>query len=168
MKRVFLLLFWAGVAGGACGGADSTVKVDPQAQAREDAKTLMSSIVTVAEKALLRDGTLTPLGFAIKGDGQIVEVVVGEQEKPAGGALESVRSILLDQAHSGVFRATALATERRIKLPNSEVESNAVQIAIDHKADYSVVLVFPYVLSDGKLEWSPPFTEAGSNQVFAR
>ncbi len=167
MKRVFLFLFLGAMAGG-CGQTAPAIKVDPQAQAHEDARTLMSSVVTVAEKNLLRDGALTPLGFAIKDDGQIVEVVVGERDKSAEGELESVQAILMDQAHSGVFRATALATERRVKLPKTGVESSAVQIAIDHKADYSVVLVFPYVLSDGKLEWSPPFTEPGGNKVFAR
>jgi len=168
MGKVFGILLLT-LAACACAKPEPTVKIDPLEQAREDAKTLMSSMVPVAEKVLLRDGSLTALGFAIKGDGQIVEVVTPPEEQAAAeDPAEPVRAILLDQAQSGVFRATALATERRIKLPKTGIESNAMAIAIDHKADYSVVLVFPYVLSDGKLEWSAPFTEPGAKQMFTQ
>jgi hypothetical protein len=41
-----------------------------------------------------------------------------------------------------------------------------VAIALDHQANYSVVLIIPYVLSDGAVEFGEAVAQQGEDDMF--
>ncbi len=52
--------------------------------------------------------------------------------------------------------------------PAQEEKQDAIAIEIDHRDDYSVVVVFPYTLSaDGVLKVKEPFAVSRQNTTFA-
>ncbi len=47
-----------------------------------------------------------------------------------------------------------------------EADADAIAIALDHRDDYSVIVIFPYVLAHGNLTVGEPFAQMGKFLVF--
>ena len=68
-------------------------------------------------------------------------------------------------AQNGEYKATALVYDVRIKLASGE-PSDAIAIALDHKSDYSVVVLLPYTIVGGELQYGEISAQAGDGNVF--
>jgi hypothetical protein len=52
-------------------------------------------------------------------------------------------------------------------IPSSGQNSDAIAVSLNHRDDYSVVVLFPYQLVDGELKFGETRAEKGKRDVFA-
>jgi hypothetical protein len=136
--------------------------------AQREAEELVGAVLPQAEGMLLAHGEFSPFGGALTLDGEIAQLVVDEEHRDS--SIEDVIDVLKGELRSGAdankFRATALVFPIQAQLPGTDDETEAVAIALDHQANYSVVLIIPYVLSDGAVEFGEAVAQQGEDDMF--
>ncbi len=80
--------------------------------------------------------------------------------------VEALKVKLRSGADTNTYRATALIFPIHAQLPDTDDETEAVAIALDHQANYSVVLIIPYVLADGAVEFGEAIAQQGEDDIF--
>ena len=137
---------------------------DAQAEAEE----LVNAVLPHAENMLIAHGEFFPFGGAMTLDGDIAELAIGEEHRdsPIEAIVDALKEKLRSGADSNTYRATALVFPVRAELPGAEDECDAVAIALDHRANFSVVLMIPYALKDGGVEFGEAFAQQGEREIF--
>jgi hypothetical protein len=137
---------------------------DAQAEAEE----LVNAVLPHAEGMLIAHGQFFPFGGAVTLDGDIAQLAVGEEhrEDSMEDVVEALKVKLRSGADTNTYRATALVFPIQAQLPDADDETEAVAIALDHQANYSVVLIIPYVLSDGAVEFGEAVAQQGEDDIF--
>ena len=136
--------------------------------AQAEAEELVSAVLPHAEGMLIAHGEFFPFGGAVTLDGEITQLAVGEEHQDSSieDAIEALKGKLRNGADTNTYRATALVFPIQAQLPGAEDETEAVAIALDHQANYSVVLIIPYVLSDGAVEFGEAVAQQGEDDMF--
>ncbi len=137
---------------------------DAQAEAEE----LVSAVLPHAEGMLIAHGEFFPFGGAVTLGGEITQLAVDEEHQDSSieDVIEALKGKLRNGADTNAYRATALVFPIQAQLPGAEDETEAVAIALDHQANYSVVLIIPYVLSDGAVEFGEAVAQQGEDDMF--
>jgi hypothetical protein len=137
-------------------------------RAKSEAEELLNVVLPFAEELLARHGEFFPFGAAMNHLGGISHQAAysGTEQPPSSELIDLLRSAFRSAGRSGECRATALAYDVRTQLPGSETKSDAVAVELDHIDSYSVVTYFPYVLTNGAVEFGSAFARAGENNVF--
>ncbi|TDJ19256.1 MAG: hypothetical protein E2O65_04560 [Gammaproteobacteria bacterium] len=137
---------------------------DAQAEAEE----LVSAVLPHAEGMLIAHGEFFPFGSAVTLDGEITQLAVDEEHQDSSieDVIEALKGKLRNGADTNTYRATALVFPIQAQLPGAEDETEAVAIALDHQANYSVVLIIPYVLLDGAVEFGEAVAQQGEDDMF--
>jgi hypothetical protein len=141
-------------------------KVDDDIEA--DCNALLNSVMPFAEQMLERYGEFFPFGQAMMTDGQLVAVAMseGNEHPTAVEVIKSLKEIFVSEAKAGKYRATALAYDVRIRLPTDGTSSDAVAVSLNHRDDYSVIVIVPYSIVNAKPVFAPAFIEKGEADVF--
>ncbi len=136
--------------------------------AQTEAEELVSAVLPHAEGMLLAHGEFFPFGGAVTLDGDIAQLAVDEEHREASmeDVVEALKVKLRSGADTNTYRATALVFPIHAQLPDSDDETEAVAIALDHQANYSVVLIIPYVLADGAVEFGEAIAQQGEDDIF--
>lgn len=136
--------------------------------AKQDAETLMNSALPFAEKMLSEHGEFFPFGEAMKPSGEIVSVGAdsGVEHPPSQEVIDILKSAFRSAAAENEYIATAIVYDALTIPPGGEEKTDAVAVALDHRDDYSVVVFFPYHLTDGTVEFQPPFASKGAGDIF--
>lgn len=136
--------------------------------AQTEAEELVSVVLPHAEGQLIAHGEFFPFGGAMTMDGDIAELAVGEEHRdsPLEAIVDALKMQLRSGADSNAYRATALVFPIRAELPGGSGEADAVAIALDHQANFSVVLFIPYVLKEGAVEFGEAVAQQGENDIF--
>ncbi len=136
--------------------------------AETESEELVNAVLPRVEGMLNAHGECFPFGGAITLDGDIAEVAVDEEHRdsPIEDIVEALKSQLRNGAGSNAYRATALVFPIHAQLPGADDETEAVAIALDHQANYSVILIVPYVLSDGAVEFGEAIAQQGEHAIF--
>jgi len=136
--------------------------------AQTEAEELVNAVLPQAEGMLIAHGEFLPFGGAMTLDGEIAELSVAEENRdsPVEVIVEQLKLSLRGGAGSNNFRATALVFPIHAQLPDSGDETEAVAIALDHQANYSVVLIIPYILSEGAVEFGEAVAQEGEHEIF--
>ena len=137
---------------------------DAQAEAEE----LVNAVLPCAEDMLIARGEFSPFGGAVTVDGEITQLAVGDEHRDSSieDVIEALKGKLRNGADTNTYRATALVFPIQAQLPGSDDETEAVAIALDHQANYSVVLIIPYALSDGAVEFGEAVAQQGEDDMF--
>jgi len=137
---------------------------DAQAEAEE----LVNAVLPHAEGMLIAHGDFCPFGGAVTLDGDIAQLAVGEEHQDSSmeDAVEALKVKLRSGADTNIYRATALVFPIHAQLPDADDETEAVAIALDHQTNYSVVLIIPYVLSGGAVEFGEAIAQQGEDDIF--
>jgi hypothetical protein len=141
-----------------------TPATDPKA----DSEALMNEALPLAEKMLAQHGAFFPYGYVMKPSGEIA--LVGGYD----GADRPKSQIIIDllvagfrkDAAAGTVKATALVYDILVVPPGATEKSDAIAVALDHREDYSVVVIFPYVLRGGQPAMGSPFAQKGESRIF--
>ena len=136
--------------------------------AQTEAEELVNAVLPHAEGMLIAHGEFVPFGGAMTLDGEIAELSVGEEHRDSTVEVivEELKSSLRGGAGSNTFRATALVFPIHAQLPDTDDETEAVAIQLDHQANFSVVLIIPYVLSDDVVEFGSAVAQQGAHEIF--
>lgn len=138
---------------------------DPKSECEE----LLSEAVPFARQMLAEHREFFPFAVSMSEDREITQVGVStEDEQPASRELMDLLDVVLrNEAAEGTLRAAAVTYDIMIVPPGREEAQDAIAVALDHRADYSVVVVFPYAFAeDGALEVEAPFAMDGENRIF--
>ncbi|MEJ0037682.1 MAG: hypothetical protein WDO68_16680 [Gammaproteobacteria bacterium] len=130
----------------------------------------MNTVVPFAEKMLSEHSEFFPYGAAMKPDGEIVSVAGydGREQPPSQEIIDLLNAELRKDAALGLYKATAVVYDVRVVPPGSKTKSDAIAVALDHRDDYSVVVLFPYSISNGTPDIGAPFAEKGEHKIFRR
>lgn len=136
--------------------------------AQTEAEELVNVVLPHAEGMLSAHGEFFPFGGAMTLDGEIAQLAVGEEHRDAPLELivDELKSQLRSGAQSNAFRATALVFPIHAQLPGQDQETEAVAIALDHQANFSVVLIIPYVLAEGSVQFGEAIAQQGEHEIF--
>jgi hypothetical protein len=136
--------------------------------AQTEAEELVSAVLPHAEGMLMAHGEFFPFGGALTLDGDVAQLAVGEEhrESPVEVIVDELKMQLRSGADTNTYRATALVFPIQAQLPGDEGETEAVAIALDHQANFSVVLIIPYILSEGSVQFGEAVAQQGENDIF--
>lgn len=137
--------------------------------ARLDSEELLNAVVPLAKKMLNEHGEFYPYGGVMKPNGQIVSVGAreGNEHPPSPEVVDLLREGFKTGAQSNEYKATAIVCDVTITLPGSEDKSDAIAVALDHRDNYSVVVLLPYRIADGEVEYGEILAQAGENDIFS-
>ena len=143
---------------------------DPQPanNPKTDCETLMNSVLPFAEQMLRSHGEFLPFGGAMRPDGELVSVAGydGDEHPRSSDVIRLIKDGFVEAARQGQFKATALVYDLRIKLPSTDHKSDAIAVSLNHRDDYSIVVIFPYKIDNGKLVVEAALAQKGEADIF--
>lgn len=136
--------------------------------AQTEAEELVSAVLPHAESMLAAHGEFFPFGGALTLDGDLAQLAVGEEHRdsPVEEIIDALKTQLRSGADTNAYSATALVFPIQARLPGNDGETEAVAIALDHRSNFSVVLIIPYVLSEGSVEFGEAVAQQGEHEIF--
>jgi hypothetical protein len=118
---------------------------------------------------LERNGEFFPFGCAMRSNGELVPIASydGSHHPPSNELILLIKGGFVEGARKKHYKATALAYDVTVKLPSNGETSDAIAISLNHRDNYSVIVLFPYRLDRGKLSIDPPLAQQGEADIFA-
>ncbi len=137
---------------------------DPKA----DCEALMNSVLPFAEQMLTTHGEFIPFGGAMRSDGQLVSTAGydGNEHPKSVDVIALMKEGMIAAARKGEYKATAIVYDVRVKLPSTEEKSDAIAISLNHRDNYSVVVLVPYKIDARKLILGAAFAQKGEADIF--
>jgi hypothetical protein len=129
---------------------------------------LMNAALPFAEQMLLKHGEFFPYGSALTANGEIAGVGVydGREQPPSKDGILLLKQAFQHGVKSGEYTATAPLYDVRIILPSSGKKSDAIAVSLNHQGDYSVIVMFPYEIKRGQLQFGEVFAQMGEADIF--
>lgn len=136
-------------------------------EGKAESQELMDAVLPLAEKLLTEHGEFFPYGGAMTPEGNVVSISAydGDEHPPSSALIDMLQKAFHASAQNGEYKATALVYDVRIRLASGE-PSDAIAIALDHKSGYSVVVLLPYSIIGGELQYGEISAQAGDRIVF--
>src|SRR4030095_8374258 len=136
--------------------------------AKADAEALLEVVMPFAEKMLLEHGEFYPFAAAMRSTGEIVSIAAydGRERPPSDALIELLREELRKDVQTIGYRATAIAYNVTLTTPGSPRADDAIAVALDHRDEYSVVVLYPYVVDAGGVRLDEPVAERGKHAIF--
>lgn len=129
----------------------------------------MNDILPLAQRMLRDYGEFYPYGGVIKSDGEIVHVGAKHPDTDhpkSKDLIDMLRSSFHEMARTGKCRAAAIVFDVRVKLPDSDNKTDAVQVSLDHVDGYSVDIFFPYRIINREVVYGKTFSLKGTHNIF--
>ena len=80
--------------------------------------------------------------------------------------IDTLESLFREQAHKHECKATAIVCDVRVKVPDRNRNSDAVQVRLDHVAGYSTEVFFPYEVGKDEILYGESFSYKGQGTIF--
>jgi hypothetical protein len=138
----------------------------PKSQCEE----LLAAVIPFAKKMLSEHGEFYPFGASVKANGEIVQAAAydGREHPPSEPLIDLLRQAFRADAKSGAIIASATVYDVRTIPPGSSTKTDAVAVELDHRDNYSVVVMYPYTVSAGAVQFAAPFAHQGKFEIFAK
>jgi hypothetical protein len=135
---------------------------------KTDCEALMNSVLPFAEQMLRNHSEFLPFGGAMRPSGELVSVAGydGDEHPRSLDLIRLINDGFVEAARQGQFKATALVYDVRIKLPSTGDKSDAIAVSLNHRDNYSVVVIFPYKIDNGKLTVGNALAQKGEADIF--
>lgn len=131
----------------------------------------MSAVLPRAEALLQGHSEFFPFGATLSAAGEIAHVAgwVGDEAPPAEEVIALLEAGFRAGAARGELVACALLCDVLVVPPGKTERQDAIAVRLDHRDDYSIVVLFPYLMSEsGALTVDEPFATAGNGAIFPR
>jgi hypothetical protein len=137
---------------------------DPKA----DCEALLNSLLPFAQQMLTAHREFLPFGGGMKPDGKVVSATGydGNEHPRSADIISQMKSGFVEAARKGEYKATAIVFDVKVTLPSSGEKSDAIAISLNHRDNYSIVVLFPYKIDDGKLSMGTAFAQRGEADIF--
>jgi hypothetical protein len=148
------------------------VSLSVRGQAVPDAKAecevLLNEAMPFAQKMLREHGEFYPYGYEMNpaGDIKLVAGYTGADHPKSQTIIDLLVEGFKKDAAANKIRATALVYDMLVVPPGASAKTDAIAVALDHRDNYSVIVIFPYALDHGNLTVGAPFAQKGKSAVF--
>jgi hypothetical protein len=101
-------------------------------------------------------------------DGQLVSIggYDGDEHPESADVVALMKEAFIEAARKAEYKATAIVYDARVELPSTGEKSDAIAVALDHRDDYSFVVLFPYRIDAGELILGTAFAHEGAADIF--
>ena len=115
---------------------------DPKAECED----LMNALLPTAEKMLSQHDKFYPYGGIMSPDRKIehYSVWTGDDYQSSRELIELLKDRFQTGAQNDEYMATAIVYNIRTIPPGKMIKQDAIAVALDHRANYSAVVIFPY------------------------
>jgi hypothetical protein len=141
------------------------------ADASDELDRLLSFVLPFAEQMLAREGGFHPFGAVLGVTGEIEpvdELPPTEHPDPEVLGAHLVEQIRARVAH-GAVRACAICADVKVVPPDSERETDAVRVTMEHRGDPDAVAVFrPYTTGRRKLKFGELFAMRSPREILVK
>jgi hypothetical protein len=133
-----------------------------------DCEVLMNSVIPFAEQILSSHGEFLPFGGAMRSSGELVSVAGydGDEHPQSSDVIRLIKGGFIEAARQGQLKATALVYDVRTVVPSTGTKSDAIAVSLNHRDNYSIVVIFPYKIDNGKLTVGDAFAQKGEADIF--
>ncbi len=140
---------------------------------KTEAEELMNAIIGFAEHMLKEYGEFYPYGGAMTPDGEITMFGAEEEDDDdemltSQELIDILKTAFRKAAQNGDYKATAIVYDIHLSEPSNDTESDAIAISLEHMSDYSVIVVIPYVLNEGDIQYGEVLAQEGDKDIFVR
>jgi len=137
---------------------------DPKA----DCEALIGLVLPFAEQMLTTCGAFIPFGGAMRPDGQIVSIGGYDENEhsQSTNVIALMKRGFVEAARRGEYKATAVVYDVRVELPSTEEKSDAIAVSLNHRDNYSVVVLYPYKIDGGEPIFGTVFAQEGEADIF--
>src|SRR6266404_3772705 len=128
----------------------------------------MNEVLPIAEKMLREYGEFYPYGGYIDSEGKTVHLGAKEKgtDRPDSKfLLQFLTDTFGQRAKHGFYRATAIVYNVVVTRPDTKKRSDAIQVCLDHKDNYSAEFFFPYELVQGCIVYGETFAQEGKQEI---
>ena len=131
--------------------------------AKNDCQNLVDEWLKFAMQMLEEHGEFIPYGCAMSLTGQINSYAAdtGDEFPNSQEVIHYLKTGF--RAEKEKLKCTAIFFDVVIKNPE---RTDAVAVYLDHRDDYSNVVYYPYVISDGVVQFGQPSLGVGLNDIF--
>lgn len=104
---------------------------------KDEAQQLVDAVLPFAEQSLARHGEFFPFGADLTFSGKVEMAMAGEGDARPDStqAIAMLRAGFAQKAKAGRIRATALAYNARVQMPDGASKSDVVVIELEHRGD---------------------------------
>jgi hypothetical protein len=137
-------------------------------EAKTECETLLNEAMPFAEKMLREHGEFYPYGYEMNatGDIKLVAGYTGTDHPKSQTIIDLLVEGFKQDAAANKVKATALVYDMLVVPPGTSAKTDAIAVALDHRDNYSVTVIFPYTLTHGNLTVGAPFAQKGKSLVF--
>ncbi len=143
-----------------------------EAQPKADCEIVMNFGLPLAAEMLMRHGEFLPFGAAMRPNGEIV--CLGAYDGRAyrslagsfGDMIGSLKEAFLAGARRQEYLATGMFYEVTVTAAAGSEHLSAVAVSLNHRDGYSVVVLLPFRIDDGKLVYDDPRAQPGEADIF--
>lgn len=137
---------------------------DPKA----DCEALMNSVLPFAQQMLTTHGEFFPFGGAMRPNGELVSIAGydGNERPKSVDVIAQMKGGMIAAARNGEYKATAIVYDVRIKLPSTGENSDAIAVSLNHRDNYSIIVLIPYRIDAGKLIPGTTLAQKGEADIF--
>ena len=138
------------------------------ADIKSEVEELINALLPVGQAMLQRDGKFIPCGCAMKTNGEIEhkELYDGEESLETHELIGLIKEDYQSSALKGEYKATAIIYDVRVTPPDTDMKTDAIAMAIDHKENYSIIMFFTYLMDGSIVKFGEMYAEAGSKDIF--
>ena len=138
--------------------------VTPKSQCED----LLNAVLPFAKKMLAAHREFHPFGASMKPDGTIAlaGATDGHEHPPSQALIDLLRDGFIGEAKRGLIIASATAYDVRVIPPGGTEKSDAIAVELDHRDNYSVIVLLPYKISGNNVQFGETFAQKGRSQIF--
>ena len=147
-----------------------TLGAEPVTTPKSQCEDLLNAMLPFAKKMLSEHGEFYPFGASMKPTGEIVQAAVydGREHPPSEAIIAILRESFRADAANGAIIASATVYDVRTIPPGATSKTDAVAVELDHRDNYSVVVLIPYTLSPGSVQFGRSFAQPGTYEIFGQ
>lgn len=140
------------------------------ADANADIERMVNKLLPIAEQLLADHGEFYPFGGALKSDDELVTLSgidgLNNDSPESSEVIGLLKMMMQIGAENNDYTATAIISNVNVVPPGKKEPSDAVAIALEHRAGPAIVLVFPYVMEDIEVKFGDLFAQGAQREIF--
>jgi hypothetical protein len=149
---------------------DPTPQDGAPSDPRDGMDFLLNAVVPYALERLKEDGAFYPFAGKLSESGEEVTLLgvrAGEEPTDPAAVLETSFEALAELAAAGEIRGGAVCADVRVSIPDSDEESDAIRVSIEHVGERAIDVYLPYTVDEaGELRFGELFASVGEPKIF--
>jgi hypothetical protein len=135
---------------------------------KDEATDLMNMLVPFAEQMVREHGEFYPYGGVMMPDGSMQHfgATDGTEHPKSSDLIDLLLTQFREGGRQGRYKATGIVYDVLTVPPGATEKTDAIAVRLDHEAGYSVVVMIPYRVDEGRLTKGTIFAVKGDGSIF--